>query len=733
MHPSIYNLVINSLQSHKKLTLLDSSITLTASDPEHQGWSRLSLTGALATQTLTKLLQAQHTTSNSANNEVTKPEQLSEPINTSAAGGPLSRRAMKRLKHTPTTQTPVQFFAALMNLYDPIKQWTTGRILTLLVPDPRRLRFQKPSAASLALKADDTLLIHVNTPVPLEPKATSKGAISKCAMKNRRHYENNWALDHPWPSLSSSALTMLTHSDQPQSPELFRPDHVINAAIHQHYGLQFDQSLSMTNPATATLSASMSAGGGSSSHVSASDLAALLPDVPIIVINRTPPSSLQLYHNMPRDPSTTDHYNAANSNRFAKGEIKWPVWDIIVPAAYGPIFWRALQYLDVKAMGIDDCEYINSCQGKLSFPGDYPDTAAGRQYWSDKLTELTAKNQLRPPRKRLSVRDVCDMIPQWFDIGEVFSYRRCRTVRRRKRKVAKKSIVKKQQQPILETMTAEVDLADVPAANIDTSSHASGQPTDAESPIAEADTVHSLYVIRSITEAKDHLPYTSDKTTSDLLNSATEERDSPGLPSYRRMVHVLVHFPGKGKATAGAKLLSPTGDDCRQWLLHRYAIHSQSLSCGLRGAHRLGNWHGVDMEQPMTDISTVSIRSTLPGSSADYVTGDNEASSEESSERHIMGFVTSGVPTKKGYSHKTVSIGLTDVHVLRESYRVFQRIVTALKQPMASEGSGHNYDILNADVKWRSARYTLVMVHSPHSQWLRPALVEYHVPATYTL
>ena len=715
-----------------KLRSLSAAITLTEPDPESQGWTRLSLTGAHATQTITKLLQAQHSTSTTANNDVTKPEQLSEPINTRSAGVPLSRRAMKRLKNTPTTQTPEQFFASLMKLHDPIKQWTTGRMLIPSVPDPRRLRFQKPSAASLALKADDTLLIHVNTPVPLEPKATSKGAISKCAMKNRRHYENNWALDHPWPSLSSSALTMLTHSDQPQSPEQFRPDHVINAAIHQHYGLQFDQSLSMTNPATATLSASMSAGGGSSFHVSASDLAALLPDVPIIVINRTPPSSLQLYHNMSRDPSTTDHYNAANSNRFAKGEIKWPVWDIIVPAAYGPIFWRALQYLDVKAMGIDDCEYINSCQGKLSFPGDYPDTAAGRQYWSDKLTELTANNQLRPPRKRLSERDVFDMVPQWLDIGKVFIYRRCRSVR--SRKGAKTSAVKEQQRSnILEPKTEVGNLESVPTASSDniTPSSVSNQPSNTESPNSDADAVPLLYVIRSISEAKEYLPYTSD-AASDLLTT-TEEPKSPGLPSCRRMIHVLLHFPGKGKATAGAKLLSPTADDYRQWLLHRYATHSKALSSGLRGGHRLGNWHGVDLEQPLIDSATVSIYTTLLGSTTDHVTGDNEASPDRSSERRIMGFVTSGVPTKKGYNHKTVSIGLTDVHELRESYRIFQRIVTALKQPMASEGSGHNYDILNADVKWRSARYTLVMVHSPHSQLLRPALVEYHVPATYTL
>ena len=722
-----------------QLSLLDASITLTKPDPEQQGWSRLSLTGAHATKTLTKLLQAQHSTSRTDGYSTNNPMQLTEPINASATSVPLSRRAMKRRKHTFTGQSPEQFFASLMKLHDPIKQWTTGRILTLSVPDPRRLRFQKPAAASLALKTDDTLLIHVNTPVPVELKATSKGALSKCAIKNRRHYENKWAFDHPWPSLSSSALTMLTHSDQEQGLEQFRPDHVINAALHQHYGMQLDQSLSMTNTSAATPTASILA-GGSSSHVSASGLAALLPDVPIIVINRTALSSSQFYHSMTRSPPASDQNSSGStkSNRFAKGrEVTWPVWDLIVPAVYGPSFWRALQYLDVKAMGIDDCEYINSCQGKLSFPRDYPDTAAGRQYWSDKLSELTKTNQLKPPRKRLSERDVCDMVPQWCDIGEVFSYRRCRSIRRRKG--AKTSAIIQQQpeqKPIILEMTTEVGtLKALPGVSSDTvtpSSYASCQPFDGEPPNSDVDTVPLLHVIRSITEANEYLPYAYDTATSDLLTT-TEEPKSPGLPSCRRMIHVLIHFPGKGKATAGAKLLSPTADDCRQWLLHRYATHSESLSGSLRGGHRLGNWHGVDLEQTVAHSSTTGIHTTLLSSPTEYYVGDDEVCADESSERCITGFVTSGTPSKKGYSHKAVSIGLVDVCELRKSYRRFQSIVTALKRPMASEGSGHNYDDLVAGIKWHSARYTLVMVHSPHSQWLRPVLVEYHVPVTYTL
>lgn len=55
-------------------------------------------------------------------------------------------------------------------------------------------------------------------------------------------------------------------------------------------------------------------------------------------------------------------------------------WDIIVPANWGMAFWMSFIYAGARAIGLREHYAMTAEQGIPSFPKDFPDTLAGKQY-----------------------------------------------------------------------------------------------------------------------------------------------------------------------------------------------------------------------------------------------------------------------------------------------------------------------------------------------------------------
>ena len=74
---------------------------------------------------------------------------------------------------------------------------------------------------------------------------------------------------------------------------------------------------------------------------------------------------------------------------------------MIVPGGWGRAVWNGLIRGGARPLGLQDREYLTSQQARLSYPRDYPDTAAGRAWWIDREAQETTRQQRRPPAKRV--------------------------------------------------------------------------------------------------------------------------------------------------------------------------------------------------------------------------------------------------------------------------------------------------------------------------------------------
>lgn len=76
--------------------------------------------------------------------------------------------------------------------------------------------------------------------------------------------------------------------------------------------------------------------------------------------------------------------------------------DVLVPASMAKALWcaLALQGAEVCPLGYEEMAYLRLCAGIPSFPRDYPETPAGKEYWLHRIAEEMRINALLPPRKR---------------------------------------------------------------------------------------------------------------------------------------------------------------------------------------------------------------------------------------------------------------------------------------------------------------------------------------------
>ncbi len=58
-------------------------------------------------------------------------------------------------------------------------------------------------------------------------------------------------------------------------------------------------------------------------------------------------------------------------------------WDVILPEGWARPFWGALIFAGGRASALNDCERLHLALEEPSFPRDFPNTPAGRNYWNN--------------------------------------------------------------------------------------------------------------------------------------------------------------------------------------------------------------------------------------------------------------------------------------------------------------------------------------------------------------
>lgn len=194
----------------------------------------------------------------------------------------------------------------------------------------------------------------------------------------------------------------------------------------------------------------------------------------------------------------------------------------------------------------------------------------------------------------------------------------------------------------------------------------------------------------------------------------------PYLPS-RTMLPVLLVPNCRGVIRDGAVIYSPSRADYLEYVYYHERRSEPSLSSSRQANKRLGEWRGVDMSQSGTSSSSSakslskSKDSTQVGTVASR--DDTEGVEIESGRsgcggRTALGCVTSG--RYAGSPNGAVSYGLCDAMLLQET------IVSAAHILLEYQKTG------NGDVRQppRGRVLILVMFKSARSRWLRPALIE---------
>ena len=191
----------------------------------------------------------------------------------------------------------------------------------------------------------------------------------------------------------------------------------------------------------------------------------------------------------------------------------------------------------------------------------------------------------------------------------------------------------------------------------------------------------------------------------------------PYLPS-RTMLPVLLVPSCRGVIGDGAVIYSPSHADYLEFVYYHERRSEPSLSSSRQANKRLGEWRGVDMSKSGSSSSSstksqcTSKDSTLPGTAASCDGTEGVESDRGCGGRTTLGCVTSG--RYAGSPNGAVSYGLCDAMLLQEM------IVSAAQILLEYQRTGNN----SARPPPRGRVLSLVMFKSARSRWLRPALIE---------
>ena len=209
-------------------------------------------------------------------------------------------------------------------------------------------------------------------------------------------------------------------------------------------------------------------------------------------------------------------------------------WDLVVPSVWASAVWIALNYCGACSVGLDEMEAVQTLSGTPSYPRDFPDSSAGREYWEELGREVEAR-QARRPRRKKNVRGE-GSLPDWTVL---FRYR--------------------------------YECSD------DTEDRAVIRNTEYLAPFVPSELRSSSTLKRQsriICNDGDAVPPPSPST-------------SPALP-FRTLVRVLLTCNGRGTPQCGAEICRPTLDDYRQWMQYMRQRATPTTSKG----RRVGEWWG---------------------------------------------------------------------------------------------------------------------------------------------
>lgn len=291
-------------------------------------------------------------------------------------------------------------------------------------------------------------------------------------------------------------------------------------------------------------------------------------------------------------------------------------WDMVLPDEWAPALWLALQFHKgtVTAVGEAEMHHLQRRAGLLSFPRDFPDTAAGEAFWRRKHADACAMNRLRPFRKRTAAPDLVALVRELCRVG-------CRTA-------------------------LTDDTTTLPPMQV---VRGAGYLADFLSPEYSSDVVdHFAQALQQGAEL------------ADVLSEWV-----PALPALPRLtlLPVSVWVVGRGLPLDLAEILMPLPEDCDHWLRHR-AAYAGRRSVGQRGlaSATLGATAGGDLDLSR-EWRGVQLEKTS------YRANECNAAGEplHCEGRHLIGVVTSGL--KPHLNNSTMVVGLCDAVSLNRLYR----------------------------------------------------------------
>lgn len=231
-------------------------------------------------------------------------------------------------------------------------------------------------------------------------------------------------------------------------------------------------------------------------------------------------------------------------------------WDIIVPSVWARPLWVALNYAGACAVGLTEMEAIHTAAGSASFPRDYPDSRAGRDYWGNRKAEETQLLQRRPHRKKKIGRR--GRVPEWDDLfGQAAA------------KSREFGVIRNPQQ-LMSCIPTEM-----------TSSKCMQRQS------------------RLFTEQRDTV-------------SVATSLSSP--LSMHMAVRVFLRCTGRGSPESGAVICSPLSGDREKWTTHHRTRRTHTLSKGRRLGEWWGECAGSEEGRKAVGIVAAGCRADLSGS-----------------------------------------------------------------------------------------------------------------------
>lgn len=389
---------------------------------------------------------------------------------------------------------------------------------------------------------------------------------------------------------------------------------------------------------------------------------------------------------------------------------------------------------------------------------DYPDTDAGRNFWTEKLDALHDIDRKRPPLKRLGRNGL--EVPTWNTDDAVTSsevimpeYPEVDIGQHADVEVDAMDIDENDSSPCVGASFESYENAtalDLPQM----SSHSVGDESSDREELHRASHCRLFNVVReeryvqifraeSIAQPDNDSTLYCDKDAAmafryslmkpqDRRKSSAEDDDFydkhdalfyslmrsmvskqlPYLPS-RTMLPVLLVPSCRGITKDGAVIYSPSQADYLEYVYYHERRSEPSLSSSRQANKRLGEWRGVDMNRSeITSSSSVKTPRNLKHRAHPGMEEEIPCHGNGGEGRVILGCITSG--RYAGSPNGAVSYGLCDAMQLQ------LMTVSAAKVLLEYQRTGND----GARPSPRGKVLSLVMFKSARSRWLRPALIE---------